>query len=71
MLELKINVIGMECAGCENRLKNALYNLKEIEKVEASYKTGEVIIKTKSPLDDALKNKIITSIENLDFKVVM
>ena len=44
MKETIINVKGMVCGGCENRVKNALGEVEGIEKVEADYKTGIVKI---------------------------
>lgn len=44
MRETIINVKGMVCGGCENRIKNALEEIKGVEKVEADYKTGIVKI---------------------------
>ena len=57
----------MKCKGCENRLINALRIYNEIYKVKANYKKNEVIIiyKNDIPLD-----KIINTINDLDFKVV-
>ncbi len=42
MKETIINVKGMVCTGCENRVKNALNSIEGVEQVEASYKTGLV-----------------------------
>lgn len=69
MKELELNVIGIECAGCENRIKNALSEMKEVKEVEASHETGKVIIKLKKDITEDIKNKVIESIENMDFEV--
>ena len=42
MKETIINVKGMVCGGCENRVKNALGTIEGIGEVEADYNTGIV-----------------------------
>ena len=37
MKETIINVKGMVCNGCENRVKNALKTIDGVEDVEANY----------------------------------
>lgn len=64
---IKINVKGMVCNGCENRIKNALKTINGIDEVDADYKEGIVTIKTNSDLD---KNIIYEKIEDLGFEVV-
>lgn len=70
MNNLELNVSGMVCHGCENRLQNALLNLKEVSKVEANHETGKVLITLKNTLTPEVKNQIIATIENLDFEVM-
>ena len=47
MKEIKLNVEGMVCTGCENRVKNVLSDIEGIEKVEANHENGTVYIETK------------------------
>ena len=71
MKELELNVIGMHCSGCENRIKNVVSEIKEVKKVEANHETGKVNVTLKKEVDEEIKNNIKTSIENLDgFEVV-
>ena len=66
MNETEINVEGMHCTGCENRIKNVLESIDGIEKVEANHETGKVKITSKREINiEEIKNKI----EDLDFKV--
>ena len=67
-MNILLNVKGMECTGCENRIKMALSSLKEVKEVKPSYIDGtvEVILKNN---DNDIKNKIIKIIEDLDFEV--
>ncbi len=59
MKKIEINVDGMVCQGCENRIKNALMNIDGVENVDASYKTGDVIITTNKDIDISyIKEKI-------------
>ena len=44
MKETILNVKGMMCEGCENRVKNALKNIQGVESVDADFNTGKVII---------------------------
>ena len=67
MDELKINVRGMMCTGCENRIKNALGDLKGIKTVDANHKTGQVVINSDIEISiEEIKNKI----EDIGFEVV-
>lgn len=67
MKELKINVNGMSCEGCQNRIINALSILDGINNVTADYKTGIVNIISKKELDIS---KIKEIIEDLGFDIV-
>lgn len=66
MKELELNVEGMMCTGCENRIKNALNKLKGIKSVDANHKNGKVKIISEEDIDDTEVKKII---EDLDFKI--
>ena len=67
MKEIIINVKGMVCGGCENRVKNALGGIKGIEKVEADYKTGIVKILANENID---RKAMEDTIEDIGFEVV-
>ena len=67
MRELKINVNGMECEGCQNRIINALSILDGINNVTANYKTGIVNIISEKEID---MTKIKETIEDLGFDIV-
>ena len=67
MKETIINVKGMMCGGCENRIKNALGDLKDIEKVESNYKTGEVKILANENVERKAMEDVI---EDIGFEVV-
>lgn len=67
MKEIIINVKGMVCGGCENRVKNALGEVQGVKKVEADYKTGIV----KALTDENVERKAIeNTIEDIGFEVV-
>ena len=71
MKELELNVTGMKCSGCENRVKNAILEIKEVKKVEANHVNGKVNIIFKKEVDDLIKDKIKNNIERMeDFKVI-
>ena len=67
MKETIINVKGMVCGGCENRVKNALEEIEGIEKVEADYKTGIVKILAAENIERKAMEDII---EDIGFEVV-
>ncbi len=64
-IELKVN--KMMCQGCENRIKNSLNMLEEVESVEADHTKGTVKISYSSDIDI---NTIKELINSLDFEVV-
>lgn len=66
MKEIILNVEGMVCEGCENRVINALKTIKEVEEVKADHKEGKVYITLNSEIQkDVLKEKI----EDIGFEV--
>ena len=66
MKETIINVKGMVCNGCENRVKNALKTIDGVEEVEANYTNGIVKVKSKDEVEEStLKDKI----EDIGFEV--
>ena len=66
MKETIINVKGMVCNGCENRVKNALKTIDGVEEVEANYTNGIVKVKSKEEVEEsAMKEKI----EDIGFEV--
>lgn len=67
MIETIIKVKGMECTGCENRIKNALETMDGIVSVDASHATGIVNIKTNEQVS---KSVISEKIADLGFEVI-
>ena len=67
MKEIKLKVEGRVCGGCENRVKNALKAMPEVEEVVASHIDGTVVIILNKDINvDILKEKI----EDLGFEVL-
>ena len=66
MKELVINVDGMSCGGCENRIQNALKNIDGVESVIANHENGTVKITLKEDIDI---NTIKETIEDIGFSV--
>ena len=59
MKEIEIHAKGMVCEGCENRVKNALGEIKGVKEVEASHQTGIVKVEaeekvSKQTLEEAI-----------------
>ena len=66
MKETIINVKGMVCHGCENRVKNALKTIDGVEEVDANYTNGIVKVTSKEEIEESiLKEKI----EDIGFEV--
>lgn len=66
MKSIKLNVSGMACHGCENRIKNAVSSIKGVKKVEANYETGIVEVDLEESVDEKVIKEKIT---DLDFEV--
>ncbi len=69
MKELELNVSGMHCSGCENRIKNAISDIRGIKEVKANHETGKVSVISKKDIDDEMLKDIKNRIERMDFKV--
>lgn len=67
MNKLELKVEGMVCTGCENRLKNAILQMKNVKNVEASFLEKKVIVEFVKNID---KSEIIEKIKDLGFKVI-
>ncbi len=66
MKEIEIKVKGMVCGGCENRVKNALSTITGVEKVEANYETGKVIVLAS---EEVSKMVLEEKIDDIGFEV--
>lgn len=62
MYELKLNVLGMVCEGCEKRVVNSISILDGIKEVIANHKEGIVIVKTNEEIDKAVIKEMITDL---------
>lgn len=67
MKELIFKVNGMVCEGCENRIKNAIGTLDEIEIVEANHITGIVKVTSNKEIK---REKIEEIIKDIGFEIV-
>ena len=67
MNEISLKIKGMMCGGCENRVKNALGNIDGIEKVDADYTTGNVIVYSNNTID---KKIIEETIEDIGYEII-
>lgn len=61
-----ISVTGMSCNGCEQNVKNALQNLKGVNRVEADHEADTVELVAK---DDVADDDIEATIENAGYDV--
>lgn len=67
MKEICLNVEGMMCSGCENRVKNALRNIEGVENVVADHTTQLVKVTLQANINE---NTIKECIEELGFDVI-
>lgn len=65
-MKKELNVSGMMCEGCENRIKNALETVEGLDNVEANHENGKVEFNYTNEEDI---EKAIKLIENLGFEV--
>ena len=54
MEEIIINVEGMMCGGCENRIQNALKEIDGVESVIANHKDGTVKVTKNASVEESL-----------------
>lgn len=66
MEEIKLNVKGMVCGGCERRVVNSLSEIDGIEEVIANHENGVVVIKLSKKIDLGQIKEII---EDIGFEV--
>lgn len=67
MKEMIINVKGMVCGGCENRVQTAVKAIKGVKKVMADHTAGTVTILAK---EEITETQIKEKIEDIGFEVV-
>ena len=58
MEEYTLDVEGMSCTGCEERVTNAAKQVDGIHRAEADYETGTVKITGESDSEDAVRESI-------------
>lgn len=66
MKEIKINVEGMHCISCENRIKQVLSKIENVLSVDASYIDEIVTVKYKNNIN---VNLIKEAIKELGFEI--
>lgn len=62
MKETILNVKGMVCGGCENRVKNALNQIEGVKNVEADFKTGIVKVNADEKVSKEEMEETVTDI---------
>ncbi len=67
MKEITLKVNGMACEGCENRIKNALSTIENVEGVTADHKTGIVTVTSK---EEIKISEVEEKISDIGFEVV-
>lgn len=67
MKTVELNIEGMHCEGCVNRVNNVVSKIKGIETFSVSLEDKKITLILKS--DDVINN-VKEKIENLGFKVM-
>lgn len=65
-MEIKLNVEGMMCSGCENRVQNSLKTIEGVTDVLASHTNKTVTVTTNGNVDKAVLKE---AIEDLGYEV--
>jgi copper chaperone len=63
--EVVLNVKGMTCGGCENKVKGALTACEGVKEVHVSHKDGKAIVHIEK--GKANKEKLIEAVEKVGF----
>ena len=67
MKEYNMKIEGMMCAGCENRVQNALKTIEGVEEVVANHTDGSVKVTAKETVtEESIKEKI----EDIGYTIV-
>ena len=66
MREIELDVNGMMCEGCENRIKKAVGALDGVENVSANHESGKVLV---TASDNVSEVDIKEKIEDIGFEV--
>ena len=66
MNKIDLNVKGMMCGGCENRVKRAVKDIAGVDDVTADFTTGKVSI---SCSNEVSKESIEKVIEDIGYEV--
>lgn len=67
MKKITLQVNGMMCTGCENRIKNVVGNIDGVKSVIADHTTGKVTVITDNDLS---KEVIKEALEDIGYEVV-
>lgn len=67
MKHIELNVDGMMCEKCENRIENSLSMIDGVKNVKASRANKKVIVDAE---DNVNEDTIVSRIEDLDYEVI-
>ncbi len=66
MKNIELNIEGMKCEGCVNRIKNALSTIKGIDSFDLSLEDKKLTLSVKK---EKTVDKVIKKIETLGFGI--
>ncbi len=67
MKNIELNIEGMKCEGCVNRIKNVLSMVKGLDSFDISLEDKKLILSVKK---EKIIGEIIKKIESLGFDIV-
>lgn len=67
MKELILNVNGLSCVSCENRIQNSVKSIKGVKEVIADHTKATVTVIARKEIDETL---ILKKIQDIGFEVV-
>ncbi len=65
-MEIVLNIEGMKCDGCVNRVSNVLKNIKGVKEYKVSLEDKKIYLTVKN---DKVVDEAIKKVEALDFEV--
>lgn len=65
-MKVELNIDGMKCEGCVNRIKNVLSKIKGIVSYEVSLENKNIVMELKK---EKIKEEVIEKIESIGFTV--
>ena len=67
MKEIVLNVKGMACEGCENRIQKVIKDIEGVDNVKADHNSGKVVIKLNREISIEV---LVDTITDIGYEVI-